>query len=111
MGDEAKIFIRGLTGDTTEEMLMGYFGRYGEVLDAKISRNRITKQSRKYGFVLFAEQATLDRVLPVEHVIRGRKGFLEAFGNLHVAYFNLQSIFGACSKSSLPRGVACLCSI
>jgi len=39
-----------------------YFQQFGEVVDANLKINPATNQSRGFGFILFKEQAAVDRV-------------------------------------------------
>ncbi|XP_062504635.1 heterogeneous nuclear ribonucleoprotein D-like isoform X2 [Corticium candelabrum] len=59
----SKIFVGGLSWDTTRESLKDYFSKYGEVLDANIKFDPATKKSRGFGFVLYSESAAVDRCL------------------------------------------------
>ncbi|KAA8550721.1 hypothetical protein F0562_002405 [Nyssa sinensis] len=70
--DEGKIFIGGIAWDTTEDTLRDYFGQYGEVAQTVIMRDKTTSRPRGFGFVVFADPSTLDRVLQDKHTIDGR---------------------------------------
>ncbi len=50
-----KLFVGGLSWDTTDEGLREAFERYGTILEAKVMLDRETGRSRGYGFVTFAE--------------------------------------------------------
>ncbi|CCD72471.1 RRM domain-containing protein [Caenorhabditis elegans] len=49
-----KLFIGGLSHDTTDEQLGNYFSQWGPVVDAIVIRDPNTKHSRGFGFVTFA---------------------------------------------------------
>ncbi|CAL9098581.1 RNA recognition motif containing protein [Musa troglodytarum] len=70
--DEGKLFIGGISWETTEDKLKDHFGNYGEVLDAVIMRDKVTGRPRGFGFVVFADPSLLDRVLQDNHTIDGR---------------------------------------
>lgn len=70
--DQGKLFIGGISWDTSEEKLKEYFGNYGEVLQAVIMRDKMTGRPRGFGFVVFADPSILDRVLQDKHNIDGR---------------------------------------
>ncbi|KAJ6822393.1 heterogeneous nuclear ribonucleoprotein 1-like [Iris pallida] len=70
--DQGKLFIGGISWETTEEKLKEYFGSYGDVLQAVIMTDKITGRPRGFGFVVFADPAVLDRVLQDKHTIDGR---------------------------------------
>lgn len=67
-----KLFIGGISWDTTEENLKEYFSTYGEVLEAVIMRDRSTGRARGFGFIVFADPAVADRVITEKHNIDGR---------------------------------------
>ena len=45
------LFVKGLSEDTNGEHLRGLFARHGEVINAKVIYDRITRESRGFGFV------------------------------------------------------------
>ncbi|QHO48067.1 heterogeneous nuclear ribonucleoprotein 1 isoform X1 [Arachis hypogaea] len=70
--DLGKLFIGGISWDTDEERLKEYFGKYGEVIEAVIMRDRTTGRARGFGFVVFADPAVAERVIVDKHIIDGR---------------------------------------
>lgn len=54
---EGKIFLGGLTWQTTDEMLKSHFGKWGALNDVILMRNKITGEPRGFGFVQFQETA------------------------------------------------------
>ncbi|WCJ24091.1 RNA-binding (RRM/RBD/RNP motifs) family protein [Euphorbia peplus] len=70
--DQGKLFIGGISWETTEEKLKDYFGQYGDVLQAVVMRDKTTGRPRGFGFVVFADPPVLDRVLQDKHTIDGR---------------------------------------
>lgn len=63
-GDErGKLFIGGLSWETTIDNLQRYFSRFGEVVDAVVMKNPESGRSRGFGFVTFADPANVDAVL------------------------------------------------
>ncbi|XP_006659294.1 heterogeneous nuclear ribonucleoprotein 1 [Oryza brachyantha] len=69
----AKIFIGGLPKDTTMGTFKEYFGKYGEIVDAVIMKDRFTQKPRGFGFITFADPAVVDRVIEDNHVINGKE--------------------------------------
>ncbi|XP_031426640.1 RNA-binding protein Musashi homolog 1b isoform X2 [Clupea harengus] len=63
--DPCKMFIGGLSWQTTQEGLKEYFCKYGEVKECMVMRDPVTKRSRGFGFVTFLDQAGVDQVLAV----------------------------------------------
>ncbi|KAF6156237.1 hypothetical protein GIB67_030240 [Kingdonia uniflora] len=70
--DQGKLFIGGISWDTSEEKLTEYFSKYGEVLQSVIMCDKLTGRPRGFGFVAFADPSVLDRVLQDSHTIDGR---------------------------------------
>ena len=70
--DQGKLFIGGISWETTEDRLKEYFENYGEVLQAVVMREKFTGKPRGFGFVVFADPSILDRVLQDTHTIDGR---------------------------------------
>uniref|UniRef100_A0A8C5KA13 RNA-binding protein Musashi homolog 2 n=1 Tax=Jaculus jaculus TaxID=51337 RepID=A0A8C5KA13_JACJA len=61
--DPCKMFIGGLSWQTTQEGLREYFGQFGEVKECLVMRDPLTKRSRGFGFVTSMDQAGVDKVL------------------------------------------------
>uniref|UniRef100_A0A8C8HNY7 RRM domain-containing protein n=1 Tax=Oncorhynchus tshawytscha TaxID=74940 RepID=A0A8C8HNY7_ONCTS len=61
----SKMFIGGLSWQTTQEGLKEYFCKYGEVKECMVMRDPVTKRSRGFGFVTFVDQAGVDSVSAV----------------------------------------------
>ncbi|KTF86969.1 hypothetical protein cypCar_00033915 [Cyprinus carpio] len=53
MSDEGKLFIGGLSYDTTEQSLEEAFSKYGSIAKVDVIRDRETDRSRGFGFVTF----------------------------------------------------------
>lgn len=60
---ERKLFVGGLNkASTDEEQLKNYFDQYGTIIDCTIMRDP-DRNSRGFGFVLFEEAATVDKIM------------------------------------------------
>lgn len=70
--DDRKIFVGGLSWDTTEKDLREYFTSYGTVLDCVLKVDQATGRSRGFGFVLFEDSTVVDTVLSLGHTLQGR---------------------------------------
>ncbi|GAQ90030.1 RNA-binding protein Musashi [Klebsormidium nitens] len=70
--DQGKIFVGGLSWDTSTEGLRNHFAKYGNITDAVIMKDRITGRPRGFGFVTFDNQDSVNRVLEEKHRIDGR---------------------------------------
>ena len=70
--DQGKLFIGGISWETTEEKLRDYFKSYGEVAETVIMKDRATGRARGFGFVIFSDPTVADRVVLEKHTIDGR---------------------------------------
>lgn len=70
--DQGKIFIGGISWETTEDKLKDYFSQYGDVLQTVVMRDKATGKPRGFGFVAFSDPSIVDRVLQDTHTIDGR---------------------------------------
>ncbi|KAL7130426.1 hypothetical protein ABFS83_13G133400 [Erythranthe nasuta] len=70
--EPGKLFIGGISWDTSEERLREYFETFGEVVEAVIMKDRTTGRARGFGFVVFANASVADRVVRERHTIDGR---------------------------------------
>ncbi|KAL7551929.1 hypothetical protein ACHAWF_015502, partial [Thalassiosira exigua] len=61
--DAAKIFVGGLSWQTTEETLRYHFEQYGEVVSVEVMRDRNTGDPRGFAFVVFKSDETVDLIL------------------------------------------------
>jgi len=61
--DPGKMFVGGLSWQTTPEGLREYFGKYGEISECMVMRDPITKRSRGFGFVTYTNPDSVDKVL------------------------------------------------
>ncbi|CAM4546560.1 unnamed protein product [Leuciscus chuanchicus] len=61
--DPCKMFIGGLSWQTTQEGLKEYFCKFGEVKECMVMRDPVTKRSRGFGFVTYVDQTGVDKVL------------------------------------------------
>lgn len=70
--DRGKIFIGGISWETTEEQIKEYFTAFGDVVEVVIMKDKITGRARGFGFVVFADPPVADRVVLEKHMIDGR---------------------------------------
>ncbi|KAJ1397819.1 hypothetical protein B484DRAFT_339790, partial [Ochromonadaceae sp. CCMP2298] len=69
-----KIFIGGLSYSTDEEKLKKYFRQYGNVQDAVVMKDPVSKRSRGFGFITYVDVPSVDNALAHEpHTIDSRK--------------------------------------
>lgn len=68
-----KIFVGGLTWNTSKEMLYGEFQKFGEIVDSIVMKNPETGNSRGFGFVTFKDNAAADSAVAAgTHKIDGK---------------------------------------
>ncbi|OWM82084.1 hypothetical protein CDL15_Pgr001658 [Punica granatum] len=58
-----KLFIGGLPPNVTVKSLMTFFARYGKIVDCFIPSDRHTGQSRRFGFVEFQSEESVNIIL------------------------------------------------
>ncbi|KAL3519948.1 hypothetical protein ACH5RR_018097 [Cinchona calisaya] len=68
-----KIFIGGLAKDTTLDQFVEYFGKYGEITDSVIMKDRHTGRPRGFGFITYADPVVVDTVIAETHIINGKQ--------------------------------------
>jgi len=62
-----RIFVGGLSWDTTESTLTRTFSQYGKVIDSQVVVERDTGRSRGFGFVTFSEPRAVDAAIRGMH--------------------------------------------
>lgn len=50
-----------------------HFGKYGEIIDSVIMKDRKTGQPRGFGFVTYADPSVVDQVIEDTHIINGKQ--------------------------------------
>lgn len=50
-----------------------HFGKYGEITDSVIMKDRYTGQPRGFGFITYADPSVVDKVIEDTHVINGKQ--------------------------------------
>ena len=68
-----KLFIGGLTYNTTEDDIREHFGKYGKIVDAVVMMDPQTKKSRCFGFVTYERASMVDEAQKNRpHIIHDR---------------------------------------
>jgi len=71
--DDRKIFVGGLSWETTVKDMKEYFGKFGAVDDATLKTDPATGRSRGFGFVMFTDSMSVNKVLEEKaHLLHGR---------------------------------------
>ncbi|TEB17472.1 RNA-binding domain-containing protein [Coprinellus micaceus] len=68
----SKLFVGGLSWDTTDEGLRDYFAQYGKIDALTIMRDPATGTSRGFAFLTFEDAACADSVIGKEHTVDGK---------------------------------------
>ncbi|XP_006615765.2 RNA-binding protein Musashi homolog Rbp6 isoform X9 [Apis dorsata] len=69
-----KMFIGGLSWQTSPESLREYFTKYGDITEVMVMKDPTTRRSRGFGFITFADPASVDKVLAQgNHELDGKK--------------------------------------
>ncbi|KAH1193305.1 Heterogeneous nuclear ribonucleoprotein 1 [Glycine max] len=61
-----------LTGDGATQFIK-HFGKYGEITDSVIMKDRKTGQPRGFGFITYADPSVVDTVIEDTHIINGKQ--------------------------------------
>jgi len=71
--EKGKMFVGGLSWETTHENLLRYFSQYGQVVDCVVMKNPETGRSRGFGFITFSDPNNVDLVLQnTPHILDSR---------------------------------------
>lgn len=70
---DGKVFVGGLSWETTDARLRQYFENYGAVQEAYVSYDRHTGRPRGFGFVVFSDPQVVDKVVVQQHTIDRRE--------------------------------------
>lgn len=75
MAEQVKLFVGGVSGAITEGLLRDYFSKYGTVVETYIRRDSGRTPRGGFGFVTFADAASLSRALQdqQQHFIQGQR--------------------------------------
>ncbi|CAF4609936.1 unnamed protein product, partial [Rotaria magnacalcarata] len=60
--DDRKLFVGGLTWDTTQDDLREYFSSFGNILDCSIKHDPTTGRSRGFAFLIFDRKDIVDKI-------------------------------------------------
>jgi len=74
MGEsDNKIYVGGLSHDTTNDGLRNHFLQYGDIADSVVMMDKVLNRSRGFGFVTFKDAAAANAALGTSHVLDGRE--------------------------------------
>ncbi|ODM93918.1 RNA-binding protein Musashi 2 [Orchesella cincta] len=73
-GYESKLFVGGLSWQTSSEKLREYFSKFGSVLEVQVVVDPMTQRSRGFGFITFADSDTVRKIVSVpNHILDGKR--------------------------------------
>lgn len=69
-----KIFVGGVSQDTSSEEVKAYFNQFGKVEETVMLMDQQTKRHRGFGFVTFESEDVVDRICEIHfHTIKNKK--------------------------------------
>lgn len=72
--DDRKLFVGGLSWETTETELREHFKKYGDIESINVKTDPNTGRSRGFAFIVFSTSEAVDKVIDAgDHVINGKK--------------------------------------
>lgn len=72
--DDKKLFVGGLSRQTTDKELREYFSKFGEIESVTVKVDPFTGQSRGFAFIVFSDPQTIDKLLSAgDHYINKRQ--------------------------------------
>ncbi|CAN1242561.1 Heterogeneous nuclear ribonucleoprotein 27C, partial [Linum perenne] len=101
-----KIFIGGLSKITSYETFNEHFGKYGEITDSVIMKDRYTGQPRGFGFITYADPSVVDKVMEDLHIICEKQVEIKRTipkGSAHTKDFKTKKIFVGGIPSSVTE--------
>lgn len=73
------IFISCIFLATKTATYAKHFGKYGEMTDYVIMKDKFTNQPRGFGFVTYANPSVVDKVIEDTHIINGKQVSARSF--------------------------------
>uniref|UniRef100_A0A1A9VKJ8 RRM domain-containing protein n=1 Tax=Glossina austeni TaxID=7395 RepID=A0A1A9VKJ8_GLOAU len=68
-----KMFLGGLSTNSTEDSLREFFSQFGEVIDVIVMRDPTTKRSRGFGFITYKNATMVDKAQAARpHIVDGK---------------------------------------
>ncbi|KFB47126.1 heterogeneous nuclear ribonucleoprotein [Anopheles sinensis] len=72
--DDRKLFVGGLSWETSDKELREHFGQYGEIESINVKTDPNTGRSRGFAFIVYKSAASIDKVVAVpEHILNNKK--------------------------------------
>ena len=71
--NSGKMFVGGLSWETSDETLRKYMSLFGELEDCLVMKDPLTNRSRGFAFLTFKDPSSIDKLLKTDHYIDGKK--------------------------------------
>jgi len=72
--DERKIFVGGLSWESTDKDMKTYFEKFGVVEKVTLKTDNYTGESRGFGFIVYEDASSIDAVMAEQnHMLNGKK--------------------------------------
>lgn len=72
--DDRKLFVGGLSWETTDKELREHFSSYGEIESINVKTDPNTGRSRGFAFIVFSQSDSIDKVMAAgDHIINNKK--------------------------------------
>ncbi|XP_014677476.1 PREDICTED: RNA-binding protein squid-like isoform X2 [Priapulus caudatus] len=71
--DERKLFVGGLSWESTQKDVRDYFSKFGEVVQCIVKTDPNTGRSRGFGFIVFASKDSIEKVMATTHTLKGKQ--------------------------------------
>lgn len=102
--DERKLFVGGLSRNTTENELREHFGKFGEIESVSVKIDPYTGVSRGFAFMVFTNPKTIDKLLASgDHYINKRKVSIKMLLIKHFHFYFPSNIYRYFSLFHIPK--------
>ncbi|XP_011636966.1 RNA-binding protein squid isoform X2 [Pogonomyrmex barbatus] len=72
--EDRKLFVGGLSWETTDKELREHFSAYGDIESINVKTDPNTGRSRGFAFIVFAKAESLDKIMSAgDHIINNKK--------------------------------------
>jgi squid-like protein len=72
--DDRKMFVGGLSWETTDTHLREYFTKFGDIESINVKTDPNTGRSRGFAFIVFTHSESIDKIMCAgEHILNSKK--------------------------------------
>ncbi|XP_011004820.1 PREDICTED: UBP1-associated protein 2A-like [Populus euphratica] len=80
---QRKLYIGGLSPEISSEMLLHFFGRYGEIGEGSVAYNKDTNESRGFGFITYKTVEAAKKAIDDPHKLLGGRTITVKLADTH----------------------------